>query len=95
MMKSKYGKEHSEVGSIIVKNCRDLGALACEVSAKSDLKTSVKEINPNEDMVKNKRIKLANGDPSDFFTGIYYIITSKFENAPFSNRIYSNVSENI
>ena len=92
VMQSRYGNDHAKVGSIVVKDCDKLGAIACEITANKPLKPEVKEINPNEDVVENKRIKLTNGTDSNFFTGIYYIVTSKYKNAAFSNYIYSNVS---
>ena len=96
VLTSKYSKDNAEVGKITEQDCKNGGTTVCEILTNKPLlsKWRAREYNPNEYMVPNKRIKFNNGTLSEIFTGVYYVITSKFNNTVFSNSRIANVSYN-
>ena len=94
-MRSKYSQGNGSTGSIIKQNCsKDEATTVCELVANKEpvWQTTAKEYNPNENFVPNIRLKYSNGTDSHFFTGVYYILQSKYKNSTFSNSILGNVS---
>ena len=94
VLNSKNAKNNVEVGTITEQNCESGGATVCEISTNkpSLSKSKANEFNQNEYMLPNKRIKFSNGTLSEIFTGVYYLITSKFNNTVFSNSRLAGVS---
>jgi hypothetical protein len=84
----------SEVGDIVTQNCKSLGATVCEVSIKPKPKVEPKDrqIDPNEEFIPNRKIKLMNGNETELFTGLYYKIRSKFNDLIFMDQMRGIVS---
>ena len=96
VLSSKFSKEISEVGKITEQDCASSGTTVCEIITNKPLKSKwrAREYNPNEYMIPNKRLKFTNGSISEIFTGVYYLITSKYNKTVFSNARFANVSQN-
>ena len=75
-------------------DCNGLGATVCEIQVNKPLasKAEAKEYNMNEDVVPNIRLNFSNGTLSDFWSGTYYALVSKFNNRTFTNNVLCNVS---
>ena len=83
-----------KVGEVFIRQCTDEASTVCEIRANKKLSSKVepKDFNPNEEFVANNKLKYSNGTDSDLFSGVYYLVTSKFKDTPFSNGILGNVS---
>ena len=93
-LRSLYGNDNYPTGAIIEQSCKTLGTTVCEIVANKKIakELPVKDFNVNKDYIPNTRMNFKNGTRSEFFTGIYYVITSKFKNASLNNQVLGKVS---
>lgn len=97
VLKSSSDPGPGSVGDIVEQSCVSLAATVCQIKTNKDLSTKEKpaEYNINEDVVANTALAFSNGTKSPFFTGLYYVIVSKYQNIMLNNEILANVSKII
>jgi len=89
---AQYNK--SNIEDIIKLKCNSFGSTVCEISNKPQKSKPIqdKRKDPNSEFFQNKKIKLSNGNETEIFTGLYYVISSKYENQIFISHLIGKVS---
>ena len=93
-LRSKYAKDSLPIGAVTQQSCQSMGTTVCEISANKKLVSEepIKDFNVNTDFITNTRMKFQNGTRSEFFTGVYYVISSKYKDTNLNNRVLGSVS---